>query len=62
MHLPEDYPRINQFPEWFTVEKGARYGITIQGKPVEALSGERLIAGLSVEVAPGTPLVVEINR
>ena len=22
MHLPFDYPRINQFPEWFTVEPG----------------------------------------
>jgi hypothetical protein len=24
LHLPMDYPRINQFPEWFTVSEGDR--------------------------------------
>jgi hypothetical protein len=25
MHLPLDYPRINQFPEWFTVDASRSY-------------------------------------
>ena len=25
LHLPIDYPRINQFPEWFTVEEKKEY-------------------------------------
>lgn len=28
MHMPLDYPRINQFPEWFTVKRGKKYEIT----------------------------------
>jgi hypothetical protein len=27
LHLPLDYPRINQFPEWFTVEAQKTYQI-----------------------------------
>ena len=27
MHLPEDWPRINQFPEYFTVDKDKNYSI-----------------------------------
>ena len=27
MKLPIDYPRINQFPEWFVVEPGRSYAL-----------------------------------
>ncbi len=54
MHLPLDYPRINQFPEWFTAAEGTVF-------EVEDLSAQRhwratakeLTAGLSVELAAG---------
>ena len=42
-HLPRDYPRINQFPEWFTVDDAKTYRIQVgeQGPPL-TLSGTAL--------------------
>jgi len=40
-HMPLDYPRINQFPEWFTVEKGTDYTVTGAGDPA-TVDGARL--------------------
>lgn len=54
MHLPFDYPRINQFPEWFTVEKDAAYRIEPDGAGApKELSGRRLTEGWAVELRPG---------
>ena len=57
MHLPFDYPRINQFPEWFTVVGDRRYALTT------AVTGERrkvagtdLLDGLPVKLAAGQEL------
>lgn len=40
-HLPFDYPRINQFPEWFTVEQGTKYTVAGAGAPA-TVDGARL--------------------
>ena len=53
MMLPfqSDWPRINQFPEYFTVEKGNNYFVeTSAGKKVITYSGEALQNGLPVRV------------
>jgi acetyl esterase/lipase len=42
LHLPMDYPRINQFPEWFTVERDRRYVLTIEGREPRPVSGDEL--------------------
>jgi hypothetical protein len=57
LRLPLDYPRINQFPEWFTVEADRRYAIrnTTIGSE-EALSGKELQDGVAVELKPGVEL------
>ncbi len=52
LHLPIDYPRINQFPEWFTVEEEGRYEIT----DVEA-DGRRVVSGK--ELLDGIPAALE---
>jgi len=41
-HMPFDYPRINQFPEWFTVDTPARYQIQ-QGNKTEIVDGKALL-------------------
>jgi hypothetical protein len=54
LHLPLDYPRINQFPEWFTVESERRYTVrdAVAGtQPV--LTGRALQEGLPVELKAG---------
>lgn len=55
LHLPVDYPRINQFPEWFTVDDGASYEIkdSADGKVLEH-SGKAMAAGVEVTVPAGT--------
>jgi hypothetical protein len=54
LNLPADWPRINSYPEWFTVEERARYqvrdAVTGRGR---ILTGTELSNGLSVDVAPG---------
>jgi len=55
--LPFNYPRLNEFPEWFTVSPGRLYRVEIdfgQGQVVEQIrSGGELIAGLPLDLAAG---------
>jgi len=64
MHLPLDYPRINQFPEWFVVAPNARCRVRMdpQGKFVKR-SSKDLREGMLVELAKGEEkrLVVELR-
>lgn len=54
MHLPVDYPRINQFPEWFTVEAEKRYVVSDLTEGTRKTStGRRLAEGLRVELGGG---------
>ncbi|HNY14148.1 MAG TPA: hypothetical protein PKI12_01320 [Bacteroidales bacterium] len=57
MHLPLDWPRINQFPEYFTVEKGSNYSI-IDGSVNKELikGGNELMDGLEVKIKGGKVL------
>ncbi len=52
LHLPFDWTRINQFPEWFVVENSSFYTVIINGKPSE-ISGKNLIDGLDVLLKAG---------
>ncbi len=42
-HLPFDYARINQFPEWFTVEAEARYRLEREGGEAAGVTGAELM-------------------
>jgi hypothetical protein len=56
-HMPEDYPRLNQFPEWFTVAEGD----TFEAGSGE-LTGKELRQGVPVSVTPGTPFQLKLTR
>jgi len=47
LNLPVDYPRINQFPEWFTVDADAHYGVSM-GNRARRHTADELIKGLPV--------------
>ncbi len=55
MKLPFDWPRINQFPEWFTVEAQKRY--TVQD-PIhnsrKVYTGNQLQQGMPIDLKSGT--------
>ncbi|MEQ6118734.1 hypothetical protein [Reichenbachiella sp. MALMAid0571] len=61
MHLPIDYTRINQFPEWFTVSDDETYLVSINGDDAMDFSGKELIEGIEIKVAGGNPMYIEIQ-
>ncbi len=59
-HLPLDYPRINQFPEWFTVHRPGQYRIEIEGGAEKVVKGSELVSyPLSLEA--GKPLRLTVT-
>ncbi len=54
-NIPTDYARLNQFPEWYTVESGANYTVTVTPSGVcvpeveGSFSGEMLLQGLPIK-------------
>ncbi|MBM4050050.1 MAG: hypothetical protein FJ279_33555 [Planctomycetes bacterium] len=54
LRLPLDYPRINQFPEWFTAQadRGYRVRDFRTGKET-AHSGKELLDGIALSLPPG---------
>mgnify|MGYP000918071971 FL=1 len=59
-HMPLDYPRINHFPEWFTVEEKAEYVLTLpDGKDMRVLGSELWNYPLHLE--PGSKVLLKIH-
>jgi hypothetical protein len=51
MNLPEDWPRINQFPEWFTVTPHRKYFLVDVGDGTSSeLDGQSLVQGVELEL------------
>jgi len=62
LHLPIDYPRINQFPEWFTAEDGMEYSIVSSKKKLTGkFTGKQLTEGLPVKIKSGEKLILVIQ-
>jgi hypothetical protein len=53
MRLPLDYPRINQFPEWFTVRAAGRYTLAGAAGGEQQVTGQEMSDGISIELQPG---------
>ena len=61
MHLPFDYPRINQFPEWFTVEPLAKYEVRIGDAPVKVVDGADLTR-YPLSLRPDAPARLTVKK
>ena len=62
LNLPVDYPRINQFPEWFTVDPQVRYSIrSSDSKLSDNYSGASLLNGIPLKLYAGERLIIEIQ-
>ena len=54
MNLPTAWPRINQFPEWFTARKDYQYELAdINRDSPEVYTGEQLQNGILLNAEPG---------
>lgn len=62
LNLPIDYPRINQFPEWFTAQKGKDYSIISSKKNISRkYTGEELLNGIPIKIVKGEQLILSIT-
>jgi hypothetical protein len=62
LKLPIDYPRLNQFPEWFTVDAAASYAVTSPTTgSKETLAGKDLLACLPITLAAGAAQNIEVK-
>ena len=62
LNLPIDYPRINQFPEWFTAVNNELYTVqSSQKKLTKKYTGVELLNGIPLELEAGENLVLVIQ-
>ncbi len=63
MGLPLDYPRINQFPEWFTVETSDRCRIVnLADNRETTFTGAQLHEGAPIALQPGAEMRLSVSR
>lgn len=57
LNMPYDWPRINQFPEWFTVDEDQIY--KIQGEQsLKEVKGEELASGIEMKLNAGDHIFI----
>ena len=62
MKLPLDWPRINQFPEWFAVDNDKIYLLRNQdGELLKELTGEQLTDGIPIDIQDKLPVQLIIT-
>lgn len=60
MGMPYNYPRLNAFPEWYTIRDDAYYNITfVDENRSNTILGSELIGGIRLEVDGEKKLIVQ---
>jgi len=57
-----NYPRLNEFPEWFTVADDGLYQVVIDDQPAAPLTGAKLREGLFLSVAPNQTKQIRLRE
>lgn len=60
MNLPYDWPRINQFQEWYCVEDDRRYVVVDDDGGSKMMAAQHLREGFQVDIAADEPLHFKI--
>ena len=60
--IPEDYPRLNQFPEWFTAAKDASYLRGDGNSALEPVPASTLRDGLAIQLEKDKPFRIRLHR
>ncbi|MFK7811359.1 MAG: hypothetical protein AB8B59_02625 [Maribacter sp.] len=62
LNLPIDYPRINQFPEWFVAEKSNTYQfISSNPELTGSYSGSDMKAGIPFKITKGEKVLIKVR-
>jgi len=62
LHLPANYPRINELTEWYVVSPSARYIVIRDDREACELPGESLIEGLPVRLEEGGETRIIVSK
>jgi hypothetical protein len=60
LRLAVDYPRLNQWQEWWVAEPGQRYSVTLPDSSTVDMSGDQLAAGLPLTLEPARQYPVRV--
>ena len=61
MHYPIDYPRINQFQNWFSVKDSQKYQVEQSGSKAKTYTGKQLSNGIQLVVKKGEPIYIIVR-
>ncbi|MBI3849461.1 MAG: acetylxylan esterase [Verrucomicrobia bacterium] len=61
LRLPVNYPRLNEWSEWFTVEADRRYRVRMDRARPETIVGAQMLRGLPLQVRAGEVRWIEIT-
>lgn len=61
LHLPINYPRLNEWPEWFTVEHDRRYEVRTDGSAPSMRLGAELVQGLPLSLRAGQTIRIDVS-
>lgn len=62
-HLPINYARINEFPEWYTVEPFELYTVKkLKENKTILYPGIEMIEGVDLKLVPGETLYLKVNH
>jgi hypothetical protein len=63
MKMPLDWPRINQFPEWFTVKQNKRYLVyDLSSNTRKSYTAQQMAGGIGVGVQSGVPQYLIVQQ
>lgn len=58
--LVENYPRLNEWPEWYTVTAATNYSVSVDGGEAQTQTGAELITGFALAVSAGETVTVVV--
>ncbi len=62
LNLPIDYPRINQYPEWFTANEGMEYSVVSSQKGLSGkYTGKQLLEGIYIRLNHNEQFVISVK-
>jgi dienelactone hydrolase len=62
LNLPMNYPRLNEFPEWFAVEPLSEYRLKFSRARAQWKTGTELAGGIPVRIKAGATQSIVIRR
>jgi hypothetical protein len=62
LHLPIDWTRINQFPEWFAPDENDVFSVEIAGQESKQYKGSELHQGILVTLQGGETVLVTVKK